>query len=325
MTSTITMQSFITDVMTTVDQVIQHFVQASFTHLVQNNSQTITLVMTFYVMWYGYRAVHHKVGLDLSSVTLHLTTLLIVYALLMHWDLFERFFYNTFTNAPSDIVKSMLESLDNKDSHSTTEALNVVFNEGMQAANRLFINFSASILNNWAYLLYGLLVMVITALSCLYALALLVYAKLALAVALSLAPIFLLCLLFQSTRGFFDRWIHVLANYALIPIVTCGVLMLTLSITDITLPDLAKATQTNAGGVSGIWPLLSILGMGTEGEGSRFNQADETALQVYRQSIAANVSQSATQSLKAVFNASPTITVNQGKPILVFLNKSLQF
>jgi type IV secretory pathway VirB6-like protein len=80
----------------------------------------------------------------------------------------------------------------------------------------------------------------------------------AMAVMLFLAPIFISFLLWDSTRKLFDNWLQALTNYALIPIVTCGIFMLTLSIANATLPGLQLNVSSGQSTFSGILPYLEI-------------------------------------------------------------------
>ena len=51
-----------------------------------------------------------------------------------------------------------------------------------------------------------------------YSTFLLILSKLAIALLLAVAPLILLLLIFDNTRGFFEGWLRQLANYALIPL-----------------------------------------------------------------------------------------------------------
>jgi len=251
MTITITLEKFVTDMLSAVDEVISAFVETGFHNLVSNNATTITLLMTAYVIWMGYRFLSRTMGMDIFSISRHLILLVIVYSLLMDWDLFCLFFYNIFTNAPALITKTMLSSNSSHigfQANSTADALNIIFSQGMETTSTIWQHAG---LNPVLYLC-GFLVFLSTCVNCLYALGLLVYAKLAMAVILFLSPIFICCLLWPSTRRLFDSWLQSLINYAFIPIVTCGFLMLTLSIAQAVLPGVnqeAAAGNTHFTGV----------------------------------------------------------------------------
>lgn len=67
-------------------------------------------------------------------------------------------------------------------------------------------------------------------LTCGYAVGLLVMAKVGLAVCLALAPLFLLCYLFESTKKITESWMQHIIGFALTPLGVYSVLMLVLSL-----------------------------------------------------------------------------------------------
>lgn len=72
--------------------------------------------------------------------------------------------------------------------------------------------------------IHGLIIMVSTILAVGYAAFLIIMAKFAIALLVGLSPIFLICLLFDTTKGLFERWLGLLFNYALVPIFTLAIL-----------------------------------------------------------------------------------------------------
>lgn len=252
---TIRTNQFVTDLLQTVDQIIEQFVQTGYQNFVSNNQGTLTIVMTFYIMWLGYRFTVRTLEMDINTVAKHLTLLLIVYGLLTHWHLFWLFFYNIFTNEPSLIIKTMLDANGNITLHgnSTASALNSVFYQGIDAAQTILrqANFE-----NLMMFVYAALVFTVSCISCLFALTLLIYAKMALAIMLFLAPLFISFLLWQATRRLFENWLQALINFSFIPIVTCGILMLTLTVAQSTLPGLISQTKQGITELSGIFPYI---------------------------------------------------------------------
>jgi type IV secretion system protein VirB6 len=249
--------SFVSDLLNTVDLVISNFVQSGYKNLVANNQNVITMMMTLYIAWLGYRFMMHTLTLEVSALTRHLVLVIIVYALLIDWNLFYTFFYNVFTNEPGIITQTMLNSMrtPNIGGESTTSALNSVYEQGMNISKALF---NMGNIHNIEIYFYGFLVAASTVIGCLIALAILIYAKMAMAVMLFLAPLFISFLLWDSTRKLFDNWLQALINYALIPIVTCGILMLTLSIANATLPGLQQNVTSGQPTFSGILPYLGV-------------------------------------------------------------------
>jgi type IV secretion system protein VirB6 len=246
--------TFITDAITTVDTVINHFVHASFMNLVQNNHGVITLCMTLYIVWLGYRFMMHSLPMDLNTVN-RLILLIMVYALVTQWNLFYTFIYNIFTNEPGEIMKSM-STQDGASGAGVYNGLNAVYSQGMKAAWMLFGKGGNFTFDSIRMYFFGFLVVIATCAGCLVALAYIIYAKMAVALMIFLAPIFLLFLLWESTRELFNKWLQTTLNYALIPVIVCGILMMILSVINETLPGLSMISQNN---FLGIIPFVGLM------------------------------------------------------------------
>ena len=75
---------------------------------------------------------------------------------------------------------------------------------------------------------------------------------------LFLGPIFIFLYLFGGTRAFFEKWLQQLATYAFIPLLTSGVLMLTLSITNTTLGSLISGATKAISVTEAIAPFIGF-------------------------------------------------------------------
>lgn len=251
---TISVNSFITDTLNTVDSVIGHFVQTSYQNLVQSNASLITLLFTLYIMLMGYRFLTHTLQADIMTMMRQLIIMLIVYMLVMNWSYYNVFVYNVFTNEPGVIAQVLVNSAGQMTGgESTSQALDAIFQSGMKSASGLFMLSSFS---NPQYLIYALLVWLATNILCIAALVIFIYAKMAMAIALALGPIFILFLLWDATRELFNAWLKKCVTFALIPIITSSLLALMLSIINITLPNIQlPPTQQQ---FTGIAPFLGL-------------------------------------------------------------------
>ncbi len=252
----ITADTFFSGTINTVDAVIADFVHNVYMNFIQANSNVITLVLTVYVMFLGYQFLSHSHHFNLNVVTKHLIVMLGVYGLVMNWDLYNTFVYNIFTNEPGNVAKIVVDAAGKfKSGQAITQALDAIYAAVMNATINFFgqVNFSAA---GVAFLVYGLLVFVIGTLLCVFALLLFVYAKMMMAVALALGPVFILFLLWNSTKGLFSAWLNKLITLALIPIVTSAILALMLSVIDVTLPGIHQSTENLQ--FYGIAPFLGL-------------------------------------------------------------------
>ncbi len=237
----ITVSSFFSGSMNTVDAVIGNFVSQAYTHFIQANMSLITLLFTFYIMLMGYRFLTHRI-LDMGEIIKHLIVMLCVYALVMNWKLYHLFIYNIFTNEPANIAKILIDSTSFTTGTDIAKALDKIYELIINATVGFFgqVNFS---LAGIAFIFYALLVFIIGTLMCVFALLLFIYAKMMMAVALALGPIFILFILWEPTKNLFGAWLGKLISLALIPVVTSAILVLMLSVINVTLPHLNQPTE----------------------------------------------------------------------------------
>jgi type IV secretion system protein VirB6 len=232
--------NFFSQSMNTVDGVITNFVHNAYVHFIQANTNVITLLFTLYVMVLGYQFISHHHHFQIGDVVKRLMIMLCVFGLVMNWQLYHLFVYNIFTNEPAHISQVLIGAAG--DGHavgSIADALDGISEAVVNAALGLFgeINFSASGL---AFILYGILVLLVGGIMVIYALLLFIYAKMMMAVSLALGPIFILFIMWDQTRGLFAAWLNKLITIALIPVITSAILMLMLSVVEVTLPHLKQ-------------------------------------------------------------------------------------
>src|SRR3990167_1292340 len=86
----ITVDSFFSGTLNTVDAVIGDFVSNAYINFIQANTSVITMLFTVYVMMIGYQFLSHNHHFDLSIVIKRLIVMLCVYVLwstrLYHWQ-----------------------------------------------------------------------------------------------------------------------------------------------------------------------------------------------------------------------------------------------
>lgn len=249
----ITVNSFISETLNTVDAVIGNLVQHAYTNFIAANTGVITLLFTVYVMFLGYQFLFHKHHFNMSAIMRHIIIMTCVYGLVMNWQLYQLFVYNIFTNEPGHIASIVINSAGT--SGNIVNALDGIYSTITNATMSFFgqIGFSAA---GVAFIVYGVLIFLIGSLMCVYALLLFIYAKMMMAVVLALGPIFILFMMWDSTRGLFNAWLNTLITLALIPIITSAILMLMISVINVTLPNVSQPADSLQ--FYGIAPFLGL-------------------------------------------------------------------
>ena len=139
----------------------------------------------------------------------------IVLSVATTWSQFEPI-YNILTNVPGNIGAALLSA-------TSAPNLNLAMDEMVTAV----FDFSdrASEESGWLGIsLTSVVLIVLSALMACVAILVSALAKVGLAMAVSLAPVFIACLMFNSTRSLFESWTRFTLGFALIPLVLAGVM-----------------------------------------------------------------------------------------------------
>lgn len=247
--------NFFSSTLNTVDDVINGFVSNAYMNFIHSNTGMITLLLTVYVMMTGFLFLYHHHRFNLSVMIRRLVLMLCVYGLVMNWQLYHRFVYSIFTNEPENLARILISSAGDVQTGNIVDAMDAIYAAVCSASIGFFsgINFSAA---GFAFFFYGCLVYLIGGLMCIFALLLLIYAKMMMAVALALGPVFILFILWDATKGLFASWLNMLVTTALIPVVTSAVLVMMLSVMHSTLSGISQPVEQMQ--FVGIAPFLGL-------------------------------------------------------------------
>jgi type IV secretion system protein VirB6 len=192
----------------------------------------VTLFCGFYFlqMMFGAKAWGDTVPTVFKVVT--------VMVLATHYDYFGIFIYDIFTREPMEIMKCVSFNSDNINFVSVNHALDEIINAGFTFGNNLMLD--GGWMNPIKFIM-GFILMVVTALSVGFAAGLVVLAKASTIILLALSPLFIFFALYQSTKSMFDAWIQQLIGYALVPILTCTVVMINFNAMQVSIEMIKQA------------------------------------------------------------------------------------
>lgn len=168
---------------------------------------------TVYVMVWGYLLLTGRIEEPFAAGLQRIVRLAVVLGVGLHLWLYNTVLVDTFYRAPAELAARVVGARD------PVLTLDVIWDQGGEVASRLFDKGSI-----WpgtmGFAIAGAVVWVLVGLLCVYSMFLLALSSVALSVLLALGPLFIVMLLFESTRRFFEAWIAQLANYALVTILT---------------------------------------------------------------------------------------------------------
>lgn len=221
-------QTIISTILNTVDAVGADMVSKTYQNLVNHYSPVIYGLTTIYIGFCFIKAMRGH--LQLNDFTFILIRSVFILTLAMKYDYFCKIIYDVFTNIPLSICKAITINGNNISSQSISSAIDQYLDKGIDMVKEML---SMGGWSNFTYLMFSFILFVFIGLSTGLAVALIVLAKCATIVLLALSPLFIFATLFESTKGLFDGYLRHLITYALIPIMTCSILMILLSVSDI--------------------------------------------------------------------------------------------
>ena len=176
---------------------------------------------TVYVMIWGYLQLTGRIEEPFAAGVKRIVTLAVIFGVGLHLWLYNTLLVDTFYDAPTEFAAAVVGAAD------PVQTIDAIWDAGGAVADQLFRDGNgrgAASATSWpassVWLLVGLL--------CVYTMFLLALSSIALSVLLALGPLFIVLLLFDATRRFFEAWLAQLANYALITILTVMVAALML-------------------------------------------------------------------------------------------------
>jgi len=136
------------------------------------------------------------------------------------WE-YDTVITNTVFKGPSQLVGSVVGSA------SPIETIDTIWDRGGYVAGQLW-NKGGVFDGDFGFYLAGAIVYLVMGAVSVYAMFLLALSQIALSLILVLGPLFIAFLFFDATKRFFEAWIAMLANYALVTIlaVLCSALLL---------------------------------------------------------------------------------------------------
>lgn len=226
----------VTQVLNNVDNITQNFVFNSYQGFGAFADTIWTLMAITYIAFTGYKVVLSG-NFDVPTLFGDFAKVLLILVAVTQWDFFGQGFYDVVIGVPNDMGGNLINSnglltvsvLGFNYDITGDAALGHFWTQGQEIVTRLFTLAGKGFLFDIAIAFLAVLVWVAIAALTIAALLLLILAKFAVAIFMAVAPLFILFAMFQTTRPFFEGWLRMTVNYALIPLFVYAVLALILS------------------------------------------------------------------------------------------------
>jgi type IV secretion system protein VirB6 len=201
----------------------------------------IVTLAVIYVMAWGYLHLLGRIEEPFMTGVKRLVMLAVILAVALRLWLYNAVIVDTFYQAPAQLAAAVVGGSD------PVGTIDAIWDRGGAVAEQLWDK-GGLLSSDFGYYLMGAAVWLLMGMLCVYAMFLIALSSIASALLLAVGPLFVVMLLFDSTRRFFDAWVAQLANYALITILTVLAAALLLHVVE------SYAVQTAARGAA----LLSV-------------------------------------------------------------------
>ncbi|HEU4458819.1 MAG TPA: type IV secretion system protein [Methylibium sp.] len=164
---------------------------------------------TCYVMMWGFLQLSGRVQEPMWEGVKRMLVLVLIFGIALRLWLYNAVVVDTFANGPSQLAAAILGA------SSPVALVDRIWSDGNKVAQALTAQGG---LTDVSFLLAAAAVYVLVGLLCVAVAALLAISQIAVAILLALGPLFIVMLLFDSTKRFFEQWMGLLTNYALITV-----------------------------------------------------------------------------------------------------------
>ena len=191
---------------------------------------------TIYVMVWGYLHLSGRIQEPVLDGARRIAILAVILGVSLRLWMYNDVLIDTFFNAPAQLTAVILNA------PRPLAAIDQLWTDAQGVA--VSLSAQASLFSGHpTYALVALGVYIVVGFTCVYAAFLIALSLLATAFLLALGPIFIVLLLFDATRRFFESWIAQLATYALVSVLIALVAALLLNVVRAYATDAAAQGQ----------------------------------------------------------------------------------
>jgi type IV secretion system protein VirB6 len=197
----------------------------------------IVTLAVLYVMAWGYLHMMGRIEEPFMTGLKRIVKLAVVLAVALRLWLYNAVIVDTFYHAPAQLAAAVIGGSD------PVGTIDAIWERGGAVADQLWHK-GGVFSSDFGFCFMAAAVWLLTGLLCVYVMFLIALSSIASALLLAIGPLFIVMLLFDSTRRLFDAWVAQLVNYALISILTVLLAALLLRVLE------SYAAQTAARGAA---------------------------------------------------------------------------
>lgn len=214
----------LSELLANVDAAVADYAATAFGAIAEAAGPLVTIGGALILAWWGVQLASGRASAPMSEFLERIAKIAVFAALVAGTAGTFDILYGWFNDVPEAIGAALIGG------ESPAEALDTFYTQGTSLSKTLFSQFELSGSGlTWALL--GLAVFIAAAALAGYGLFLIIFAKIAVAVLIGLAPVFIFLAMFQTTRSWFEGWLRGVLTQAMLLCLTYGFLAFLLFIT----------------------------------------------------------------------------------------------
>lgn len=210
-----------------VDNYLIHNVASTVSRMIEVSVPLVVVASTLMFLFYGWSIMRGAVNEPVLDLVGRVTRMAIIVSFATAGGLYQTVVMEIVLTLPNDAVTAVTSS----DGHTMPQRMDEGLNTSALLASK--VKDGSDIWNPFyalGNLLLAFVFVVAGALVSGLGLVTLLTVKVATALLTALGPAFILCLIFESTKGLFDRWVHQIINYMLLAVLFAILMELILTI-----------------------------------------------------------------------------------------------
>jgi type IV secretion system protein VirB6 len=240
-----------------IDQVTAEFVTDLSTKAITAITPVASAGLALAFIAYGLLIIRGAIDMPIADFLRRAVRISLITSIALAGGLYQEDIASAITTVPDDLAQAMMQ--DSVQGSNAAALIDTAAGNGFGRAAEAFDKASFFSADGFVYALFGLVILLATAVLVAIGGAFILIAKIALAILAGIGPIFIIALLFQSTQRFFEQWSAQVLNYALLIIMFSSVFSLLMSMFGHYMADIRFDGITNIGYTLGGAVTLSLI------------------------------------------------------------------
>jgi len=240
-----------------LDSALSAYIDATVANVIGAISGAAYTLLFIYVMLWGWSTLRGMISEPVTDGVTRVVRLALITSLAINVGVYNGFLANLLWQMPDAFAQAVVTGFSNQSEPQYLDGLmSKLYDLGdayWQVANA-----QGGLVPNLGLIAVALCVWIIGLATTAYGAFLLALAKIALAIILGIGPVFVLMLMFDATKRFFDAWIAQVLNYVFLVALTAAAIKLVMTVLDQYLSDAIAAGVLADPSISQALPALAL-------------------------------------------------------------------